>query len=133
MEAHTRARVCRLPAGRLGCVVRVPLPERVVPLAARQEGGRVVFEAGYFRKTVLEEVFREANRLPYGGHIILLTDAADELFAAAVRLKEKACLPGFSTEEIFRIANAAEEALRRCREAAEQALESEYAEEWEDD
>jgi hypothetical protein len=65
--------------------------------------------------------------------LIPLADAADELFATAVRLKEKARLPGFSVEEILGIADAAEEALRRCREAAKKAVESEFAEEWERD
>lgn len=71
--------------------------------------------------------------MPYGGHLIPLADAADELFAAAVRLKEKARLPGFSVEEMLRIAGAVEEALRRCCEVAREAAEREFAEEWEFD
>ncbi|MEW6226598.1 MAG: hypothetical protein AB1700_00670 [Bacillota bacterium] len=71
--------------------------------------------------------------MPYGGHLIPLADAADELFAAAVRLKEKARLPGFSVEEILRIASVAEEALRRCRGVARGAAEREFVEEWEFD
>lgn len=71
--------------------------------------------------------------MPYGGHLIPLADAADELFAAAAQLKEKACLPGFSAEEVLRIADAAEKALRRCREIAREATERKFAEEWEFD
>jgi hypothetical protein len=74
-----------------------------------------------------------SRALPYGGRLIPLADAADELFAAAVRLKEKALLPGFSTEEILRIAGAVEEALRRCCEVARETAEHEFAEEWEFD
>jgi len=71
--------------------------------------------------------------LPYGGHLIPLTDAADALLAAASRLRDRVRLPSFNAEDVLRLADAAEDALKRCREAAKKAAESEFAEEWEFD
>ncbi|MEW6771775.1 MAG: hypothetical protein AB1330_10380 [Bacillota bacterium] len=69
--------------------------------------------------------------MPYGGHLIPLTDAADALLAAASRLCDRVRLPFFSADEVLRLADAAEEALKRCREAARKAARSEFMEEWE--
>jgi transposase len=63
--------------------------------------------------------------------LIPLTDAADALLAAAIRLRDGVRLPSFNAEDVLRLTDAVEDALKYCRGVARKAAESEFAEEWE--
>ncbi|RPF49534.1 hypothetical protein EDD75_0350 [Thermodesulfitimonas autotrophica] len=69
--------------------------------------------------------------MPYGGDLIPFLDAAGDLYGAARRLKEKAEVFPYDPSGVAELLNAVEDALRRCRGAAEELARRQEAEVWE--